>query len=787
MRNTTQFKLTTLSAAVASTLISGYATAQKSTLEEVIVTATRRAESIQDIPINIRALGSDLIERERLSNLSDVARRVPGLTLVDQGPRSANIITVRGLNVNSIAARDGTNDGGDTVGVYIGDIPLYADFRLSDLDRVEVLIGPQGTLYGAGTLGGAVRYIPNKPQADEFSAQISGDVFDLSKSDDHGYEAGATINVPIIDDKLAFRASAEYYDDPGFIDYNFLVREPGVSNPQPDFNNLAEVQANLKQEADANTEETLYSRAALRWVGDIFDGTLTYHYQEAKYGARQINHREAFGTGRYESAHRYLEPKDRENELLSLELIFDLGFAELTAAGGISSFEEKEQRDQTDLLLNFEYGYELFPAFASFTRDTSEEDRDSAEVRLVSKHDGPFNWIVGGFYNKKEIDALALELTPGYDQFAVDNLGGVALRPDAIEYYQKTDQETREVAVFGELGYEITDAWQITIGARWFEYKDEVTIGLDLPLFNTVFDGAPPDAIAPNFDSGKVKEDDIVYKFNTSYEFSDDVMAYFTFSEGYRLGSFNGLAACPDPLPPNVQNVCALSDEFAFETDTTLNYEIGVHSQINDSLILNGAIYFIEWDDVQIDSRTDNGDIPITSNGGSAETKGFEVNTQYFITPEFSIGGAYSFTDAELTDDAEALVDGEDAFDGDRLPGSPKHQVYLTANYTMGLNDGTALDLDWSMTAQSDVLTKVGNRASGETLRGFALHNVSATWTKDDLKLTLYADNVFDRYAETGVRGDTSFIRTVGDFDLRRYYHNVVRPRQVGLRFTYDF
>ena len=261
MRNNTTFQLSALSAAIASALLSGYATAQEAMLEEVIVTATRRSESLQDIPINITALSSTIIERDRLTDLSDIARMVPGMTVVDQGPRSSNTLSVRGLNVSSITATDQTNDGGNTVGTYIGEIPLYIDLKLNDMERVEVLMGPQGTLYGAGTMGGAVRYIPNRPQTDALSYQVRGDGYGLSHSDDPGYEGGGTVNVPLIADKLALRASLDYTDDPGFIDYNYLVRQAGVSNPQPDFSNQSDVNANLKQQKDANTEETWSGRA----------------------------------------------------------------------------------------------------------------------------------------------------------------------------------------------------------------------------------------------------------------------------------------------------------------------------------------------------------------------------------------------------------------------------------------------------------------------------------------------------------------------------------------------
>jgi len=788
MSNNTLFKTSTLSAAIAAALTSTPIMAQDGALEEVIVTATRRASSVQDIPINITALSADMIDRERLTNLSDIAGRVPGMTVVDQGARASSTLTIRGLNVNSLAAAEALgNTGGETVGTYIGEIPLYLDLKTFDLERVEVLRGPQGTLYGSGTLGGAVRYIPNKPQADAMEVELRGDVFDISEADDLGYDVGGTINVPIIEDRLAVRASLQYLDDPGFIDYNFLVREPGVSNPQPDFSNPEDISANLKREEDANYEETFSGRIALRYTGGWLDGTLTYYYQDMDVGARQINHKDALGTNDYESAHRYVEPNDRENELIALELVMDLGFAELTSATGVSSYEEEGQRDQTDLLLNFEYGYEEFPSFAAFTREIADEDRFNQELRLVSTGDGNLNWIVGAFYNEFEQEATSEEFTPGFDQFAVDNFGGIQLRPDALEYYQLTEQELTEQAVFGEIGYAFTDRWQVTVGARYFEYEDDVKTGFDLPLLNTVFFGAPQDAIDPILDQQKIDDDGTLFKFNTSYYLTEDVMTFFTVSEGYRLGGANPVPACPDPLPPGVQNVCALPNEVIYEPDETLNFELGLHSQFGSSLLLNASLFYIEWDKIQIDDVTANGAIPIIGNGSEAVSQGVEIENRWLVTDRLTFTGTYAYTNAELTEDAIAIVGGEDAFDGDRLPGTPEHQGSLSLSYTLPMGNSGDLSFDWVMIAQSDVLTKVGERDNGETLPGFGVNNLSATWYRDNLTMTVYADNAFDKYAVTGVRADPSFVRPVGQFDLRRYYNNIIRPRQLGLRVNYRF
>lgn len=421
---------------------------------------------------------------------------------------------------------------------------------------------------------------------------------------------------------------------------------------------------------------------------------------------------------------------------------------------------------------------------------------------MVSTGDGPLSWIVGAFYREYEGESLSLEFTPGFDQFAVDNFGGFGLRPDSLEYYFSTDQEITEFGVFGEIGFEITEDWQITLGVRYFEYEDELLTGLALPLFDTVFDGAAPDALFITEQNPETKDDDVIFKFNTSYHIDDDMMAYLTVSEGFRLGGVNPVPPCPEDLNPAEQNVCALPDELLYTSDKTLNYEIGLRSEPGESGILNASIYYIDWEDTQINTVTSNGAQPITSNVGSAESYGLELSGQFNITPNLQILGSYAWNTAELSEDVGDVLDGDpslsdptqitpedpsDVFDGDRLPGSPEHTVYLGARYGFDLNDGSTVDLDWSMTAISDVLTKIGERADGENLRGFATHNVSANWEKDNLTVQLYATNVFDKYAVTGVRSDLRRTGQFNDVTLRRYYQNVIRPRQVGISLNYRF
>ena len=248
-----------VSAVLAATALPTIALAQDdqgAAVEEIVVTATRREQNIQDIPINIASFDGNALETRAITDLAVLGRNVPGLYVVDQGKRSANQIVVRGLSLTTVDKPDLIgNNGGNVVSTYVGDIPLYVDLALNDMQRVEVLLGPQGTLYGSGTLGGAIRYLPNRPQLEQSEFEFRASTFDLAESDTFGYRSGVTANVPI-GDKLALRVNADYYNDPGFIDSPYLVRQVGVSDPEPNLADPAAVAANLYRKNDTNTEET---------------------------------------------------------------------------------------------------------------------------------------------------------------------------------------------------------------------------------------------------------------------------------------------------------------------------------------------------------------------------------------------------------------------------------------------------------------------------------------------------------------------------------------------------
>ncbi|MEH6809233.1 MAG: TonB-dependent receptor [Hyphomonas oceanitis] len=801
--------------------------------QTITVTATRRAESVQDVPLNIAAVGGAQIEEQGFDELADVLAYVPGINVVDRGGRQGNPIIVRGLNADGLGSGDGNNDGGGTVATYIGEVPLFVDLKLNDLERVEVLLGPQGTLYGAGTLGGAIRYIPAKPKFDGDMLNVRGELSQNFEAENLSYDTGFTVN-KVIAPNFALRASVDYEDNSGFTDYPFVVREIGVSEPDPDFSDPVDVGSNLKRVKDADGEQVLSGRVAARWEPvSWLDGTLTYYYQKADIDGRQISSaRSTVPAGKYEAGMRVEEPNEVTNQLVALEVTADLGFAELTSATGYSRFDDNGQRDQTDLLISLEYSYELFPTFTAFTHEKGKEDRINQEVRLVSTTESRFNWIVGAFYNQFDQANYSAEYTPGYSSYL-----GISPAAD-LEYYSKFYSTLEESAIFGEVGYDITDKWSVTVGGRYYKYDLESYSATDFPLGNAGYVPVGVSSlqsdlksdysagIAAGLDEGlngtqKTGQSDngTLLKFNTSYKFTDDLLGYFTVSEGYRIGNSNGIGFCADYVPGTGQAACALvpgqqfgpnpgdvstRDETAYGPDKTKNYELGFKSEFADGRVtLNGAIYYIEWTDPQLSSATINASIPITVNADGAESKGIELNGNWIVSDELTVRGSYSHTEASLTAPAPGLVGtistpgfGSvllDGRDGDRLPGSPEDQFSFFGSYTIpntGLDGELVANFGYAW--QGDVLTRTGNLGDGITLDSFGVANASLVYDTGKWQASLFVNNLFDEYYETGVRGTPLYNQVLtddagGPVYQRTFYTYVGAPRVLGIRMNYTF
>lgn len=774
----------------------------------IVVTGTRRSTTIMETPINISAVGSAELDKLRIQDVRDLADFTPGLTISDTGPGTTGAIVLRGLAASDVSSTGSNYDS--AVGVYLGEVPLYYDFKLLDVDRVETLLGPQGTLYGLGTLAGAIRNIPNRPNVDAFEGSVHASTYVKDHSGKIGYQADAVINIPILRDNIAFRSVVGYYFDPGFIDYPLLIQTPGVSLPQPDgFITPGEPEtisdagyaANLKSAKDLNFEKTITTRNQLLFTtGPDFTGVLTYAFQRTKTGGAQTNSAGVFGTGKYENASRFVEPVNRRAHLLSLEInasVFD--FADLVATTAYTKVKTDSMRDNTDLLLDLDYDYELFPAFSSWNSSSTQRKQYNQEIRFVSTHGGPFSWVLGGFHNENSYQSDYAERIPNHPW------ADPATNPEYLEYVSYITSKVKETAFFGEGTFKIMPDWQVTGGARYFKYSSKIAGAQTLPILGDPL--SPYDLPARG---GKAGKSGWVWKFNTSYNFTPDLMLYATYSKGYRIGGPNSVAPCPNPLPNdpdgdnvnNTQIICGLPFEIQYGPDETKNIEVGIRTQLfNRKLTFNFNVFQIDWDGIQVASATLNGIAGITVNGGTARSKGFETSFQLRPIPELMIQGTYAYTDAALTQDVAGIIPVNSpaqtyptapvnlpALSGDRLPGSTKNSGSLGATYTMPLGDDASLSANWTATYRGNVVTRLGwDRAYGDKLPGYVMHRASLTYETDRYSLSLFANNIFDKYAVVSVAQDRSRIGLNDGVRLRYYQQTVASPRTFGIegRFKY--
>lgn len=773
--------------------------------DTIVVTATRRALSLQDVPINISAIGAEELQDQRLNDIRDLGAFTPGITITDTGPRGAGTIVMRGLSADDSSTF--ADNGNNAIGVYLGEVPLYFDFKLIDMARVEVLLGPQGTLYGLGTLAGALRYIPERPDPTKVSGSAHARVFGMEESKDVGYVFDGVINLPIISDRLAFRSATGYYYDPGFIDYPFTVQTIGVSRPQPGpasnpLGTPAQQAANLRRQRDVNFGKTFTTRNQLGLTLDTMKAYLTYAFQEVKTDGRQANGGGVLGEGRYEGPWRVLEPATRRAHLLSLEVEVELGdFAQLVSSTGYTRTSNNSSVDVTDLLLDLDYGYEGFPAFTGFTRSNARTRQFNQEIRLLSTHGGPFSWVLGAFYNKSKTSTSYREFIPGFAASPTGQAFGVIPNADDNEYASFGRSNIKERAIFGEATYQVTPEWQITGGLRYYGYDLQRIGGSVLPYFDGPI--ASDDDIPSS--QGQASASGVVYKANTSYKFSDDALIYLTYSTGYRLGGANtGAAPCVLPLNLNQQNICALPNELFYGPDETENFELGVRaSGFDKKLSVNLSVFQVNWDGIQLASATEFGGIGILTNGGAARNRGFDFSFRAQITPEFSLRGNYSYLDAQLTADVPNLLQIRNSqvasvrpkfvrvgvFDGDRLPGSAKHSGSFAADYVVPVGDNGEVKFNWTATYTGNILSRVGNRGFGETLPDYLTHRAAITYqVADSYEISLFANNITNEYAVTGISNDRSRFGFVNGGIISRYYgRSVLTPRVIGIEARYNF
>lgn len=611
------------------------ATAGPSTAEslaEIIVTATKREERLIDIPQSVSVLSGNELAKMGAVQFSDWANSVPGLTFTTQGAGFSQI-ALRGVTTG--------NDIGSTVATYVDDVPFgnstpgvnsgnfTFDPGLFDIDRIEVLRGPQGTLYGASTLGGLIKYVSPLPSSTDFGGHVQSGVSDNKKGGVSFNESGA-VNVPLVSGLAGLRLSAFYTHDGGYIDNLALgeskVNRSGVWGGRLDL---------LLTPVDGLSIRLNY------FSQDISrDGQATADF--AVTGSSPL-------VGPYDQERKVQEPFDQQFRLVSANVGYDFGLATLTS---ISSYQT--QRTQTTSDASGVYaaycGYVGVVCAAAEVPNRNYLNKFTEEVRLASDKKGPFEWTVGGFYTREV----------GNPFVGITGLNS-ANQPVAILLSENLPSLYEERAGFGDLTYHLTDKFDVTVGIRYT--SDHQTEGQDPSTgpFGSVILPRPADETAKT------------YLANARYHFSENDTLYLRYATGYRPGGPTVFSSIGPP-PPGTPN--------SYKADQLKSYEVGYKAEFLDRrFAVDVDAYRILWSDIHNTGVVNGFDIIV--NSGNAAITGTEFSFTAHATQDLTIQGSLTYEDAYLVSANKNLG----GYAGERLPNVPRYNLGLNADYNIPVSD----------------------------------------------------------------------------------------------------
>ncbi len=799
-----------------------------SLFEEIIVTATARETSVQDIPYNISAMSGDALNTLNVVNQNEALRAMYGITVIDRGYRNAgmvNSIVIRGLNVDNGINADIMLNAVPTVATYYDNSPLFANFLVKDIERVEVLRGPQGTLYGSGSLGGTVRYIGNKPNPEGFEAELAVDYGQTSGSDGNNLAFDVMFNIPI-GETTALRVAYSRIDDDGVIDYINLYQLNDFGEPliddgagsciDPRTATDTQIMQNIgcfEAKEDADTVVIDYAKVSLRGeLGDTFSYQLTYQMQEGEVGARRSttlgNNNQApasplyFEYGDDDSGQIMLEPSTREVDMLSLDLEWDLGFATFTSTtssvdhegvgasdnGGLWASGGEIDGTSRDWNANF-YGNNWARPMQRAERGYDDE-YFSQEFRLVSNtSDSKVDWIVGAFYMDQDNSVWQLSYNPGWNLLnsACRNTGpcpgfwpAVYAELTEIDFEYIRDTSYEETAIYGELTYHVSDTFRLTGGFRWF----------DNDIVNDVVLGFPVGVgtVSPSAPQSTDSDDDVLIKINASWDLRDSTMLYATYSEGYRHGGAQSVPSEANMDQFGEPNAEAIR---TYGSDSVKNYEIGLKGG-TDNLRYTASLFHVDWDDPQLNTTSAFWGFFLADNGDKASTEGIELELEGMLSDSFHYRIGYTYLDAQLDADFISTQTGDVvAPKGSELPAAPSSVLSLNIDNTWNINANMDLTASFNAYFQDKSNSFLDpSSVLNETYDSFWLMGANAALVTDSWTAMLYIKNIGDEAAPSGGFPIGYWSYDTGIFE--NWYGNgnrqfIVQPQTIGLKFSYRF
>lgn len=814
-----------LSAAISAILlagVSGAVDAQQANqaLDEVIVTATRRDSSIQGIPYSISAISSTALQDSHVQSLADLTKLIAGVSFVDQGPTSRSNFVLRGINANG-TDHPSTNTVAP-VSTYVGETPLLLALHVDDLDRVEVLRGPQGTLYGSGSLAGTIRFIPKKPDFKGVHADLEGDVGSTTEASRPNGSVRGMINIPL-SDTLGFRASGGYQHYAGFINENYIVklRDPSTAKNSPigipvsaDPNNPLLGPMEFTPLKDVNGADLWQARASLYFKpSDAFSALITYYHQEDRTRGEQAvspyfsgsvdtppasniyyspQYPVLFPTGgvvfpqngTYDANNSFRLSENRKTDLASADLSGDFGFASITSSTSFYKDRGASITDNTGLLTLYPDFYGFLPRMVDYQSNRDEHKGFVQELRLVSRPGDAFDYVVGLFYQHLKEESGELQWIPGQTLYGtlVGNPGGNADTLGDVNAIGSTRTDFKDRAVFGELTYHITPAWQVTGGARFFKQDFNLDTQTAFP-FCGIFCG---DALGNTVVVKGYSVNDHIFKLNTSYKVSNQLNVYVNYAEGFRRGGSTGIPT----TGPFAGNPALL----VYTPDKTKNYEIGAKGALG-RINYSAAVFYIDWQNFQVDATAISSGIPIAVNGPKAKSKGVELELSGSITHGLTYQLGFSYAKAQVaqsfevfdlttSQDLVAVVSGKS---GDPLPNAPKTSATLALDYTHALPMADGWDVRWHVNGayRSSTLSKLASTDPAASppfeISSFSLWDASVNLSnRGGVYASLYAQNIFNQLAITGGQDR-------GTVGVRAERFFIGRPRTVGIRVGYKF
>jgi iron complex outermembrane recepter protein len=737
-------------------------------IDEIVVTAEKSREPMSKVPISISAVSGTALEDAHITDYADLSRAVPNVSFTNFGGPGQSNIEIRGISSQA---------GSSTTGIYLDDVPINVlniyttgatEPRFFDIDRVEVLRGPQGTIYGASSMGGTIHFVSNLPDLEKYSGEVHSSIGGTERGGVN-YEADSVVNLPLVEGVAALRIGALYDHLSGWID-----RYPYGPNGTPN-GPIAATKIN-----DANTTVI---RATLEWRPiDALTITPSVFLQRVSTGGQDLF---SLSLPEFESPTLVPETGRDEYAITSLTVKYDFGWSELTSVSGY--FWRRDDRNIDGTVYDSAYiGGPYGPLQGQFPNNTAGAAAISSlaapvqfdtnvnqihqELRLASKPagaDDPWSWIAGLYYSRTRTGLLDNEHIPGFGSAIQTYYGGSTEQilgdpfTNDLVYYAFSEFVNSQSAVFGQITYKPTPKLKLTAGARYEKANEELA-------FNSTgyFAGGTPPS------SGSAKGNATTPRVAVSYEVTDETMVYATAAEGFRDGGVNR----PVPVPLCSADLAGLGltqAPTAYKSDKLWSYELGAKTRaLGNSLVLSGALFDIRWNNIQTDIILPTCTFDIKDNIGSAESRGVELELNDRLTEHWSVTLGGNYTSAKITVPVTLLG----VEKGDRVPGVPDYSIATSGQYTMpvfatGLGQ-VSLNGQWIGPSQGTIYH--GDPDFDRPAYFVMGANAGVKWDRFDV--SLFVTNLLDEHKALQ-RPNVAGVE----------YGLTVRPRTFGVSGSYSF